>query len=1130
MAFAVFLFFLFCFFFDKFILGLNVNTEPTGQGKREVFKGIITYEVQKMKQKILLVISGMFMIANFLAESVSAGEFRGQRQIQNYEARLYDAHPQNWDIVQDSKGLIYVANNYGLLEFDGREWTIFPSEPGRSVRSLDIDHNDRIYYGASGCFGFMEPDGNGRLVYHSLLPLLPESERVVRTIMDTKIAGDKVYFRSSDRLFIYHNNTVDILQAQSTFHRTYYTNQNFFAHKPGMGLFRLENDSLILMPGGDVFEDVLIYLFLHWHDDTYLVGTNDNQLFLYDTGDAAAQEGDFLTPFDNEAFAFLKHNAIYTGVWVDEESFAVGTMRGGAVVLNRKGELLEVVDKNAGLQDESVWGILPDRNNKLWLALNNGISLKELDHPMMFWDENDGIEGVVQELIFFNSRLYAATMLGVYFLQNDRFVPVRGIQEIAWRFARRMVDGREELFVGTRNGIYQIVGDRALLIYRGATVRSLYFDERFPDILFGGTNNGLLILRQQEGRWMNLGFARGLEGMYIRMFIDEYEDLWLEGSRGIEQVVLNRQNLTEPLQVNRYYSDDDPVFSGMSLYPFQDFLLFVSNKGIFRFNRETEDFELWCILGEEFCMENITLGPIVEMSNGELWLYKRNYFSYSRELHVFEKDEKGNWQQKPLPCTCFPNLPVYSIIENSTGVWFGGSSGVYYYDNSYQREGEQLPEVLLKRVVTANDSIYLHRLKDYRSGINGMSIPFGKNHIAFDFAIPSYSRKQEGFLFSSFLEGYDDDWTEFSPGYSRVYTNLPPGKYEFKIKVLLPGGDEVYSAPFGFRVERPWFLRWYAYVLYLVFIALVIVLVNRIYTFSLRRKNEGLQKTINERTAEIVHKSHEIQRKNEVLEQQKEEILSQSHQLENINKSLEDKIVDELSKSRKKDLMLIQQSRQAAMGEMIGNIAHQWRQPLNAVGVIIQNLQEAYDYEELNKEYLNDRVQKSMEIIQYMSQTIDDFRNFFKPEKSIQPFNVKQVVEKCISFVEATLKRNDIRLTFHATEDIFVQGYSNEYAQVVLNLLNNSKDIILERKINSPFIEVNLFQKEGVSYLYVTDNAGGIHESIREKIFTPYFTTKEPGEGTGLGLYMSKTIIEKNMGGSLTFENTADGVEFIVKL
>lgn len=261
-----------------------------------------------------------------------------------------------------------------------------------------------------------------------------------------------------------------------------------------------------------------------------------------------------------------------------------------------------------------------------------------------------------------------------------------------------------------------------------------------------------------------------------------------------------------------------------------------------------------------------------------------------------------------------------------------------------------------------------------------------------------------------------------------------------------------------------------------------------------------------------------------------EELKTKRNQLLEMNQSLEKLVKEEVAKNREKDVMLIKQSRQAAMGEMIGNIAHQWRQPLNVLGLITQNLYESYKYGELTPEYLENRVKKMNELIQYMSQTIEDFRNFFRPDKEKQEFALKEVIEKTISFVEASFKNNNIELIFQIEDDIKIYGFPNEYAQVLINILNNAKDALLERKVKAPRVKINLAHDGQVSVVTVADNAGGIPEDIIDKVFEPYFTTKGPGKGTGIGLYMSKTIIEKNMNGRLSVRNTDQGAEFRIEV
>lgn len=265
-----------------------------------------------------------------------------------------------------------------------------------------------------------------------------------------------------------------------------------------------------------------------------------------------------------------------------------------------------------------------------------------------------------------------------------------------------------------------------------------------------------------------------------------------------------------------------------------------------------------------------------------------------------------------------------------------------------------------------------------------------------------------------------------------------------------------------------------------------------------------------------------------------EVIRLEKERVEELNRTLEQRVMEEVSSNLEKERLLLQQSRQAAMGEMIGNIAHQWRQPLNTLGLLIQDILHAYQYGELNKEYLGKTIEEGMNTINFMSQTIDDFRNFFRPDKEKTTFNLKETILKTLTFVENSYKDKDISIELDTCDDIVITGYPNEYSQVLLNILNNAKDIFVERMIDGPHIKIKLFMEQGKSVLTVTDNGGGIEDDIISRIFDPYFTTKEQGKGTGVGLYMSKTIIEKNMEGRLSAGNVMyngkKGAEFRIEV
>ena len=259
-------------------------------------------------------------------------------------------------------------------------------------------------------------------------------------------------------------------------------------------------------------------------------------------------------------------------------------------------------------------------------------------------------------------------------------------------------------------------------------------------------------------------------------------------------------------------------------------------------------------------------------------------------------------------------------------------------------------------------------------------------------------------------------------------------------------------------------------------------------------------------------------------------LAAKQRQLEALNSSLEERIAATVDEIRRKDQMLIQQSRLASMGEMINNIAHQWRQPLNNVGLIVQNLMYGFESGQLTPQDMEEQVEAAMDTIKFMSRTIDDFRNFFRQDKEKQPFPLSDTLSRAIEFVSPGLRNKSITVDLELRDEVVAFGYRNEYSQVLLNILNNARDVLTERRIANPLIRIRAFSENGRAVVTIWDNGGGINEDVLPRIFDPYFSTKEPGKGTGIGLYMSKAIIEQNMGGKLTVRTIDGGAEFRIEL
>ena len=244
------------------------------------------------------------------------------------------------------------------------------------------------------------------------------------------------------------------------------------------------------------------------------------------------------------------------------------------------------------------------------------------------------------------------------------------------------------------------------------------------------------------------------------------------------------------------------------------------------------------------------------------------------------------------------------------------------------------------------------------------------------------------------------------------------------------------------------------------------------------------------------------------------------------------KVEEELSKNREKDRILIQQNKLAAMGEMLGNIAHQWRQPLNNVSLILQFLRDNYKNKEVSEEKIDKFINKANKHIEYMSETIDDFRNFYKPSKTQNKFFVFESIDTLLDMVKNQYESENIKINFEY-ENIEITNYENELKQALLNILNNAKDALLSKKDIEDFdafINISLYKNEEKMILEISNNGGNINEEILYKIFEPYFTTKFETQGTGIGLYMTKSIIETNMKGKIEVQNIINGVKFTITL
>lgn len=822
----------------------------------------------------------------------------GSPFVTNYPATVYNAHAQNWSIKQGPGGLLYFANSNGILEYDGVSWRLIPTPKRAFIRSLGIDEAGRVYVGSVGDFGYLAPDSMGQLAYVSLLSRLKSEDRQFTDVWDTHVLNGRVYFLTDARLFrltpagapagqtdteALPRDSLEVWTSESGFHASFVVHGHFYVREWDTGLLEMvsgfpRGDFLKLLPGGERFAQERIYVMLPYDERQILIGTRDQGLFRFD--------GRIFIPFPIRADAFLKENRLFLpGAVLANGTFALGTERGGAAIIDRDGALLQILNKSAGLQDETVSYLSRDREGLLWLALNNGISKIETQSPLTFFGERAGIEGSVYDIARHSGALYVATDLGVFCLKspepakrsalasppNPRFQAVKGISTQTWALLSLMVTNRDSLLLAaTLDGIYEINTENAVPISSSgsAWIRALAMrrSQKIPNRVYVGHWDGLSALRydsRNSHRWIDEGRIPDIHEE-IRTIVENPDgSLWLgTNARGVLRVTFPELPALSRPRVERFGEAEGLPYGWIGVYAHHLYPLFTTDAGLFRFDETTGRFRPDSTFGVSFADGSRDVEVVVEDHLGNTWFGSEE----AGEVSVVRPRAGGGYLWVRDPFSRIPRAAINAIYPERDGiVWFGGYVGLVRYDSNLQNEHAPNFQTLLRRVVVGGNRVIFHGNILPEGGKAGRTLPYSRNTLRFDFSASSFVVESEN-RFQTFLEGFDSDWSGWGKESWKEYTNLPPGHYRFRARsknVYEQMGSE---AVFAFTILPPWYQSWWAYAVYTVFLGLAIFAVDRIQRARLIRKER-------ERTR-IALLEVENQRKTEELEQARQLQLS----------------------------------------------------------------------------------------------------------------------------------------------------------------------------------------------------------------------------------------------------------------
>ncbi len=804
--------------------------------------------------------------------------------INNYSRSTYQAGTQNWATTQDQQGVLYFGNNDGVLSYDGHNWELNPLPNGSIVRSVAY-YNERLYAGGFDEFGYFQMDPKGEMEYISLYDQLPQQHRVSGEIWSIYSTRFGMVFQSFYKLYIFRNDELITIEPPSEFGFSYYVNNILYLVDRETGLYTLHDDQLKL-----IYED---QGFFRENEIPFIIPTSSNSLLIGTTNQGIFQfNGNELIPWKAPLSSIFRKQQIYTGTALAGRQIAIGTIQDGLYVIDLQGNIILHINRKKGLQNNSILSVFTDRQNNLWLGLDNGIDALEISSPITVLNYLSTYTSIIYNDILYigtNSGLFARNINRIdnQSLLNDEFQLIEGTKGQVWSL--EIINNT--LICGHANGTFSI--DR----YSARRISEVQGGWDYVEVpwdqtkVIGGVYKGMLLYEKanQPGKGMTAaGQVNGFSESSRELLFDNEENLWItHGYKGIYKLQLS-EDASTVIQAERYNNSNGLPGLPYSLARIDGQFYIVAKNGMYTYDSNNNTFaidqQMTSMLGEF-----TGLTKVIEDFKGDIWLFS------SEGLNVLRRQEDGSFIKIAVPfnrvkdqlmSSAFENLFVY----NNENVFIGGSEGLLHYDAEQIKDFNIRYETFLRNIrVKSNskDSLLFHTfLPDtiQTRELPVLELPYRFNSISFQFVAPYFEAPQQ-ITYSYMLKGYNNNWSAWSDLTNREYTNLREGMYTFEVQAKNVYDHVSIPASFEFEVLPPVYRTKVAYAIYLISLILLIFFLVK----YIRKKVEEARE-------------HEKRKLNKVLKAREQEFFEESKMSqEEIERLKNEKLLIEM---RHKDMEL----------------------------------------------------------------------------------------------------------------------------------------------------------------------------------------------------------------------------------
>lgn len=1047
---------------------------------------------------------------------------QGIPTITNYSATDFGTGGQQiWSIGQDQNGYIHIGTSIGLLKYDSKNWNLLISPRkgfNTNVRAMHKAQSGVMYYGSLGDLGFLSEDKVGNTIQVSLLHLLSD-EIVFNDIWSIQELDGKIYFQAREAIFIYTPQTdqqkesIKIWKPDSMFMYSFSVDGIFYAHQMDLGLFRQRDGILELIPGSEFLGKNRVQVLLPFRNPgEFLVGAFSGGIFHFD--------GKNFIPFKTEFDHLLKETRLYKGIKLSDDTYALGILDQGLFIMDLQGKVISKFSSKNGLIDDNIYSLFLDIAGTLWVGTNNGLSKIEISSPLTRFVSTEHDLGSLLSLNALDDVLYIGGSSSVLYLDktDGKIKKVNGIPNS--QIFDLKVDGDQML--SSNVGIYAIKEGNSGIVQgtESFQILRILISEKHPGYVFISGSFGIQVLKRSLAsnsayQYESIGGLSQIERYIYTLEEDAEGDLWGGTQAGDLFQITWAKTASGNIDLNnstvRQFGEKDgiPGLAGR-VSKIRGQIYTSGINGFFRFDKTTDAF----VRDTVFSFSN-------EVADINLDSYALQGDDLGRVLIDFKNERKlaipnpdGTYSLQDFPINLFTGRVISAFYSEPNGViWLGSDQGLIRIDNQKAVRTDIPFPVYFNRIIANSDTLNhtIQQEEDLR-----FEMPFKNNSIRFAFAAPFYIQEKLT-KYQTFLEGFDQDWGKWEENSFREFTNLPHGKYTFKVRaknIYNSISDEI---AYEFIILPPWYATWWAYILYFLAFGLLV--------YGLVKIQSGRLVAIEKKRA-----------------QQKE--LEHAREIEEAYQNL-----------KATQNQLLQQEKLASLGQLTAGIAHEIKNPLNFVNNFADVSMELID--DMREELENGNKAEALSLSEDIKSNLLKIHlhgtradNIVKSmllhsrggSGKMEPTDLNAMIQEFSNLafhgMRATKNPISVDITLNLDESIGkIQLITDDFSRVILNLCNNAFDAMRDKlgnenqtkKYTPELIISTKSLADGIEIIFA-DNGPGIPEEIQDKILQPFFTTKKGTEGTGLGLSITHDIIKRHNGSLSIQSRMGEGSQFIIFL